>query len=539
MGDVNGCPDLTDFNHLHSWGINSFAKVQLVVQAQELRQRAVKGRIYGFKGPSMSPSNVSKHSVGILNSLESSPQSDDTYQEESDMEEPTKNGGAGWIGRALLPNKSPRGSAASSSHFTTPSRRSLGRLADEESRGRVKGMIESYEENSGHHSRGGSVSGFLSAGDEEKRVDANTAPIPFPKAHERDPEAHELDPDVTITSPANYSKDFPPLPESPDGLFGAGQPENGEEYGYSPANNLDFAAQYEGPTLDSVNVPDSLTDNPFHNVHPTSPTIPKEEPSIRDLLKDAEADDYISSHPWEDEAIGETARRVSAVHASSRKSSLAARRFRTSGSLGKNDEGTRAHLLALFTPLPEGDHSLELGDELVTAVTSTDHPTAPPSYTDQNVETDFGDLKDRLYPQNHVGSDVEMVGLLEVFRNRLAEVERKLDEMEQREAQRVLKEQEAACHCEMEEDVSPKALQPALGPPTNAVERENTSVGVTAGPSKVNRKSPKNKTRPVPKQSPYPEHLSEGIPQFIFGASFGIIVIVMQTLLKRYTGKRP
>lgn len=487
-------------NLLRSWGVNSLVKVQLVAQAHELRQRAVKGRIYGFKNRSRSPTKTSKYSGGPLNSLESSPQSDDTYQDESDVEELATNSGAGWIGRALLPNKSPRGSVAPSSRFSTPSRPSLGRLANEESRGRVKGMIESYEHSSGSLSRESSVSDFLSAGDEDKRVDANTAPVPFTNGDLVGESDRELDPDVTITSPVNYAKDLPPLPESPD---------------------------------KSLNVSDTRIDDSAHE------TSAVNEPSMKDLLRNTEDDDYISSHPWEDEIIGETARRISAIHASVRKSSLAMRRFRTSGSLEKPDESTRTHLLALFTPLPEGGCPLEQEDDsLDTAVTSITHVTAPPSYSDQNVETDLDDIEDRARSLDRVESNEEVLGLLEVFRNRLAEVERKLDEMERREAQRVLAEQEANRRREVEGVAA--VLQRTSPPLTDAVEPEKVSIG--AQPSKqpaVNRKSPKPKIRPAPKHTSYPEYLHEGIPQFVIGASLGIFVIVVQTLLKRYTGKRP
>lgn len=533
---VHGRLDRTN-SIFYSWDVNSLVKVQLFARAQELRQRAIKGRIYGFKDRSRSPSKAPKYGDCVVNSLDSSPQSDDTCQDESDVEERRKRTGAGWIGRALLPNKSPRGSVGSSSRFSTPSRRSLGRLANEESRGRVKGMIESYEYSSGGRSREGSVSSdFSSTGDE--RAGAIAAPVPFPKedaAVEGDYESGEtLDPDTTITSPVNYSKDLPPLPESPDGSLAAYEPEGSEEF--SSADDVDsFVTRSEGPRADSANLSNGFTGGALHEARKTSSAVVEEEPSMKDLL--TETEDYISSHPWEDEIIGETARRVSAVHASVRKSS--ARQLRACGSFGKNDSIFRTPIPALFTPLPEGDHPLEHEDHGLSPPTTSITPsTAPPSYTDQSVETDLDDI----HPHDHVQSNAEVVGLIEVFRNRLVEVERKLDEMERREAQRVLAEQGATLRPNMETVASADELQITSAPPTNPVELNRVSAGVTAEFSKrtvTDQKSAKLKIRPAPKPAPHPEYLPEGIPQFIIGASLGVIVMVVQTLLKRYTGKRP
>lgn len=231
-----------------SWGVNSLAKVQLIAQAQDLRQRAIKGRIYGFNDRSTSPSKLSIPTHTAANSLESSPQSEETYQDSSENDEHLENA-PDWMSRTSFRKSTPRGSIAPSSRFSTPSRRSLGRLTSEESRGRVRGMVESFEHSSNSgRSRDGSVSSDASSMEEEHyhindgSDHLASLQIHFP-VEDTNPavEDENAEADTTITSPYSHPMDL------------TAETFAGNEYSYGDATNSpDFAETDSGPHPDAA-----------------------------------------------------------------------------------------------------------------------------------------------------------------------------------------------------------------------------------------------------------------------------------------------
>lgn len=548
MSEATGLP-LANTNQLMfiSWGVNSLAKVQLIAQAQDLRQRAIKGRIYGFNDRSTSPSELSIPAHSATNSLESSPQSEETYQESSENDDHLGDA-PDWMDRASFRKSTPRGSIAPSSRFSTPSRRSLGRLTSEESRGRVRGMVESFEHSSNSgRSRDGSVSSdFSFTGEEHLQIVEYTGSLgdhfpgddPSPAADDEDAEA-----DVTITSPYSHSMDLSLETSAADESTydDAAADPSSDLYHDTNAGALNVehddlawlgrSSQIQGGTED---LQDELTEQAAHL------NITQEEPSIEDLLVDDDAEGIIS-HPWEDEVVGQTARKVSAVRTSPRKSSYHSRK---SGSFG-SDRPSTTPLVEIFAPSVKLEATLE---ESVAALGNTaGNPTAPPSYTDQSVEVDLADFDEA--PAEDVAPSIPpgVIELLEAFRTRLAQVEQKLDEMERREVQRELSDRAEAQHRKEMEEASLAAqhannLASSIPLATEEPpEKVSIAVGTDAPERRVVKKmsSEKIKPRSLPKRlEPTSDYLPDGLPQFVIGASLGIVVIVVQTMLKRFTGKR-
>lgn len=476
----------------------------------------------------------------------------------------------------MIQNKSPQGSVAPSSRFSTPSRRSLGRLTNAEHRGRVKGMIQSFE-SSGRSREGSLSSDFSSAGDENAQLvategdvfsapqpDLEEALVPAAADDEEEEEAEEeeepAEADVTITSPVAFSEELPQAHETlldfdsdsehqSDELetyraFISGEPAD-EEY---LENSQDVHDWPKHPEISGQISP--LFDNVV-------------EPSIEQLIEnEGDAEDNVVSHPWEDEAVGETARRVPVLDAAPRKSSP--RHSHRSGSLDLKAGEPLAPLAALFIPLPESDTSFEEDgedDQSATQVDTIPHTTAPPSYTDQGVEADLTDLDEAFIVQQTQPIESpsplppNAMEIIESLRSRLAEVEERLAKMEQREAQRALADQEEIARLREMAEASSAALLAASVPaaaaapvslppspsPAPDTPPEMVSVGIsthTSEPSAPKVSQSKFRIPKTSRETPPAEFFPDGIPQFIIGASLGIFVVVAQTIFRRYSGKR-
>lgn len=393
-------------------------------------------------------------------------------------------------------------------------------------------------------------SDFYSAGDEgAKAVGIDASSSPQSNLDERaalaNEEDEQLDADVTITSPMMYSNNLA------EPIYGVDQTQlqTEEPVTHNPETLPSSSEELfeETPILEYEHVISAQT---------------IDEPSIEQLLDDNDdAEEYICSHPWEDENIIETARRVSVMHTSLKRLS---QRSRDSTSFEEEAQASTVPLSALFAPLPEPDLCPEGVDHQPAAnLASVIHSSAPPSYTDQGVAADLADLNNDLAAQQKQeqllsnSSHPDIYGMLEAFRVRLTEVEQKLDEMERREAQRLLAEEEEAKNrrdmaeashtmvATVESDLPAQFPTPVGIVPVETWEvprLEKVSIGISTNETEqiVVKKAASSKTKipKVSRQPPPSEFMPDGLPQFIIGASIGVFVIVVQTLLKRYTGKR-
>lgn len=479
---------------------------------------------------------------------------------------------------------SPRHSAAAgsvSSRYSTPSRRSLGRLNHEESRGRVRGMVESFESGSSGRSRDGSVSSSFSSAsaEQEERVveylnDLETEEAIAPEVDYQGQEVDEgedEDPegDVTITSPESHLLQL--------SHEAAEDPVDVSQHVVEEAlltSTDDFALhlipdeeQVEEPMYEEALNYDFDHDD-LHNNAETLQVDDDNEPSMEELLDESE--EYVS-HPWEEDIIGQTARRIPSTHATPEKS---CQNSRKSNQIG--DSETQADNLAPLLTIFDHPHLSSI-DCAVTPLTneeplpgeaeSVQSQTAPPSYTDQSVAADIiDDPTPETQPEPTATNETEttipegVYDLLESFRVRLAEVEQRLDEMEQREAQRELadreeisrrEEMEEAAMLAAEEETARRHKTSSTQSTDVSVEAipiviERTSIGVSTDSGvSLNRKpstsSQKSKSRGISRKeqtAPPSEYLPDGLPQFIIGASIGIFVIAVQHVVKRFSGRR-
>ncbi|KAF8322611.1 hypothetical protein DL93DRAFT_2093209 [Clavulina sp. PMI_390] len=523
---------------LSSWMISSAAKSSLIAQSQELRQRAIKGRIYGFEKGVASPSTGAAGSryggsVRGTDSLASSPQSENTCEEssENDDEVLASANNPTWMDRVMLSrtHKSSKDSLSVGSRFSTPSRKSLTQLTSDQARGRVKGMVESFESHSGR-SREGSISSETSSLNEESQW-AEDASLPSP--------APQLPIEHTL---------FPPMEDEV------------EEYEAADESDAAVISPMEAPVSEVAN-----GDHPDLIVGDTSPIGAQdfsetlEEPSVAQLLDEEGVDGYL--HPWEEDVMGETARKVSmrGLPGSSRSTRFSSVR---AGSSRNKRRMPSTSVAELFVPYLEDDiEPSQASTDLEVPITS--HVIPPPlSYADQGVETNFDEPVEPLVDPEIDTSD--LMRMVESLQSRLTAVEQRLDVLESREIERQLAEQERVNHAaqlasdtaehvaealtlvpavieEEEFHDEPREEASPLDPPALPKKASIGMITDTPTVAKPPLQAPPPSPTKIPKPSREPRYedvIPEGLGNFIVGASLGIVVILVQTVLKRYTGRR-
>jgi hypothetical protein len=371
-----------------------------------------------------------------------------------------------------------------------------------------------------------------------------------------------------------------------------------------PDATISTITLHDEPTLEqasSVPLPTSPSEPLITLCRPSEPQFTDDlptEPSVDELLVQAytnEGDGSDPSHPWDDPdvPIGETARKVSVVR-------LSRRRFSAKRGLWSSEAGD-VSLEAVFTPLPDSPGSMNsiLGEQESASASVSAYSTAPPSYSDQAVEAFTVEKPEPEIREKIVEVMVEipvpfipddMNDLIVTFQSRLTELECKLDEMEMREAARVIAEAEASAKRartdeewskreavrrhpfegellkQREQDRLDRSVaipsdlslaSPGLLSETSAVPiidasaAKRVSIGVATEPEISHStsfstditpsKAPKRHHAVLPNSrqdqdlGPY---LPDNLPQFIIGAGIGVIVIVLQSVLKKWGNGR-
>jgi hypothetical protein len=597
-------------------GITPSWRDKFIAQAHVLRQKVIKGRIYGFglSGGRISSTTLSpEHSDADGHTSRSvSTRSDQMSRTRGDEEV----GGpkSGWIGRAVFPTSvsAPTSVGDLHSSSSTLSRQSVRKLTNGGMR--VRGMVASYERSAGSDSNSSSsqsdgsklsdvperesedrsfsgdensgpstawdfssehsdVDSGMSAKDDDLiyEVVATLGPrrdaIPVEEHHQllhsADARTSTGDGPISIDSEAEESHHAdlagPALSlahsSSPPGYYDDRSPPTVGDSDTELIERIGAAflqkTEEHGPVtvVPTAHLSLAIPDDPLHA---TAEPVAEEELSMEELLKrmgPEEEEEEASGHPWlDDDIIGQTARRI--THHSSEKI------LRMAPSLGSSPLMTRspAALSSLFAP-PEPEVSFP-GEPApvvdIVPVAQEAPATAARVLVEQSVWTETpeeGEIIEVAQSIAAVTADsLEFSSMLQVFRERLEAVERRLDELETREAARTQEE----LHTRLELDkgntgggiflgeVEKQAIFPAgsghvaqeIVPTvhTSVVEPSEDSKPITHPKSAMNPRiwDSKNVVDDIP----------AGLADYVLGASLGVVVILVQFVFRRFVARR-
>ena len=277
----------------------------------------------------------------------------------------------------------------------------------------------------------------------------------------------------------------------------------------------------------------------------TTLRVAEEEPSMEELLKnlDPVEEEEVSAHPWmDDDIIGQTARRI--THHSSKKILRMASSLKSSPSQAK----LPAALSSLFAPAdqdaPSPAEPITVG-EVFPLVKEVPVSTAR-VLVDKSVYTETAEEgKVEVTPSFSATDSLEFSNMLQVFRERLEEVERRLDELETREAVRVQEQ----LHAQLEQEngkaegvFSGEVDKPAVHPASDHAVLEGVPVHASAVEHPEDSKQithPKSETyMRIWDSKNVVDVLPSNLTHYVLAASLGVVVIIVQSVFRRFVTRR-